>query len=394
MRWLKRDLWKAGIAFAAMLLLLLAIAGLPVSAADTHEELAGLAGPGTVTAQGTLTEDTTVAALNKEKLALQVKQLPNQNSWLVNNSTALIAAFAAIVVALFGIYQWAVNRRDERRKEVEAQDKDLKAQAEERFKTAVTALGDEKEGTRVGGAILLRSFLNKKDMAIYDRYYAQIFDLAVAYLRLSSMSQLSEDQDRLPPPPSGPLAPLLLTPLRQALIVVFQEAFPLSRNRLGQIKSALEARSLDASYIRLDGAYLARVDLQYVWMRDASFIGANLHFTNLQGSDLIRANFHKADLEGAYLSNASLRRANLSETILMGVHLNGADLYGADLSEAKLYGADLSEAKLLYGADLSEANPRGTILKGTDLRGVKGMTKELLKACKAKGAIIDEDTNS
>ncbi len=372
MRWLKRDLWKAGIAFAAMLLLLLAIAGLPVSAADTHEELAGLAGPGTVTAQGTPTEDTTVAALNKEKLALQVKQLQNQNSWLVNNSTALIAAFAAIVVALFGIYQWAVNRRDERRKEIVAQDKDLKAQAEERFKTAVTALGDEKEGTRVGGAILLRSFLNKEDKEIYGRYYTQIFDLAVAYLRLSSMSQLSEDPDRLPPPPGGPLAPLPLTPLRQALIVVFQEAFPLSRNRLGQIKSALEARSLDASYIRLDGAYLARVDLKNVWMRDASFIGANFHGTHLHGADLIRANFHKADLDGADLSKASLRRANLSETILTSVNLIDADLDGADLRGANL---------------------EGTLLKDTNLRGVTGLTKEQKDACKAKGAIIDGDTN-
>src|SRR5207245_2903431 len=95
--------------------------------------------------------------------------------------------------------------------------------------------------------------------------------------------------------------------------------------------------------------------------------------------------------EGADLSKASLRRADLSKAILMGVHLNEADLYGADLSEANLYGADLSEAKLLYGADLSEANPRGTILKGTNLRGVKGLTKEQLGTCKAKGAIIDED---
>ncbi len=280
---LKRDRWKAGIAIAGVLILLLLIVWVPVSVAGAHEIVSGLAGPVTITVQATPTEDATVAALNKEKLALQVKQLQNQNSWLVNSSTALIAAFAAIVVSLFGIYQWAVNRRDERRKEIVAQDKDLKAQAEERFKAAVTALGDEKEGTQVGGAILLRSFLNKDDEEIYGRYYTQIFDLAVAYLRLSNTSQLSEDPDGLPPPPVDPIAPLPLTPLRQALIVVFQEAFPLSRNRLGQIKSALEARSLDASYIRLDGAYLARVDLQYVWMRDASFIGANLHGPHLRG---------------------------------------------------------------------------------------------------------------
>ena len=67
----------------------------------------------------------------------------------------------------------------------------MRAQAEERFKTAVAAFGDENEGTQVGGAILLRSFLNPNDKEPYGRYYNQILDLAVAYLRLSSLSKPS-----------------------------------------------------------------------------------------------------------------------------------------------------------------------------------------------------------
>jgi len=91
----------------------------------------------------------------------------------------VIAAIAAIAVAFFGIIQWAgttvqtrdkdlKDRADERRKEVEAQDKDLKDKAEARFQIAVTALGDEKEGVKIGGAILLRTFLRPGYEQFYD----------------------------------------------------------------------------------------------------------------------------------------------------------------------------------------------------------------------------------
>jgi uncharacterized protein YjbI with pentapeptide repeats len=369
MRWLKRDMWKISIPLAGLLLLLLLMVLIPLSA-SAHEGTPRVALAGTV--QATPTIDLTVTALSKEQLALQVKQLQNQlqdqNNWFANNSTALIAAITAIIVAFIGFTQWSGNRRDERRKEIVAQDKELRAQGEERFKAAVTALGSDNEATQVGGAILLRSFLNKGDEAIYGRYYSQIFDLAAAYLRLSNTSRLPEDPDGLPQPPVDPNAPLPMTPLRQALIVVFKEAFPLARSRLGLVKASLEAHSLDASGVRLDGAYLARVDLEYVWMRDASFIGANLHETKLHGSDLIGAHFNKADLVGADLSKANLREANLGGAILTRVNLSEADLYGADLE--------------------------GTVLIRTDLRGVNGKTKAWLEACRAKGAIINEDTTT
>jgi hypothetical protein len=191
MRWLKRDIRKAGTALAGTLLLLVLMVWIPVSAAGAYEGTSGLATSVTATMPATPTVDATVTALSKEQLTLQVKQLQNQlqnqNNWLINNSTALIAAITAIVVALIGFTQWAGTAR-------QAKDKDLKAQAEERFKTAVTALGDGEEGVQVGGAILLRSFLNKGDKEIYERYYTQIFDLAVAYLRLP----------RTPNPPREP----------------------------------------------------------------------------------------------------------------------------------------------------------------------------------------------
>jgi len=52
------------------------------------------------------------------------------------------------------------------------------------------------------------------------------------------------------------------------------------------------------------------------------------------------------------------------------------------LTDANLSGADLSNARLLDTA---------TSLERADLRRVKGLTKEQLKAYEARGAIIDKD---
>ncbi len=56
-----------------------------------------------------------------------------------------------------------------------------------------------------------------------------------------------------------------------------------------------------------------------------------------------------------------------------------------NLRKADLSGADLSQASLRWTHPESARS-----LKETKLRQVKGLTKEQLIACKAKGAIIDE----
>lgn len=452
MRWLKSAMWKVGIALASLFFFLILMLWIPISAA-AYEGTSGSPTPTPTTVQASPTPDTTMTALQKEQLTLQIKQLQNQlqnqNNWFANNSTALIAATATVIVALFGIYQWATNRRDERRKELVAQHKDLRAQAEERFKTAVAALGDKNEATRISGAILLRSFLNKEDEEIYGRYYTQIFDLAVAYLRPTNTSQQS----------ANPSAPLPLNPFRRALIVVFQEVFPLARDRLkGQdTKTDFQPQSLDSSGIVLDGAYLMGADLKQAWMvgtslRATVLYRAKLTGTNLAGADLAKANLMeaelnsektilnranfteahlvKADLSGAYLietdlSNAdlseanlrgvSLWRATLKKTTLQGATLTDVDLNQADLTDADLHGAILTGASLsgsnLGGADLKYADLNGVILADADLRGadlsnvkhfdtvrslertdmhgVTGLSDEQLKACESKGAMID-----
>lgn len=97
-----------------------------------------------------------------------------------------------------------------------------------------------------------------------------------------------------------------------------------------------------------------------------------------------------------------LHSANLKNADLSGAKLNQADLSGADLTAARLIAADLSEANLsgaklrnvdFQDADLSRVALEGALcLENTNLRRAKGLIKEQLEACKAKGAVVDENS--
>ena len=365
MRWFKRDLWRTVLAIAGMLLLLLLMAWISVVAADAHEEASGSTEPLTVTVQATPTEDATMTKLSKDKLAQEVKQLEDQNApdflgWLRTNASILLSTLVVVIGALIGLWRWLGDRRDEHEKRREDQRSEQEKRAEERFQSAVTGLGDEKEGSRIGAAILLRTFLRPG----YEQFYIQTFELAVAHLGLPRSPHPSEDPD----------TPLPLTTLSQALIIVFKEAFPLARslNQGGP-------QSLDATGIQLDNAYLRGADLKEIWMPQASLRNVDLSEADLRGAKL-----NEADLNEAELSRARLNEADLNKTYFNGAKLSGADLSGADLRGAKLNGADLSWAKLsgaflsgadLDGANLSEADLSEADLRGANLRGVVGLTK-------------------
>ena len=373
MRWHERHIWKAGIAIVGMLLSLVLMTWLPLSAVGAHEttQLGSTTVMETGTVQGTATLDLTVTALAKEQTKQQVDKLQRENlfPWAILNAVGssigtMCLALAGFATALIGFNQWRGNRQDEykkREKEQEHWQKDReeerRKQDEGRFQVVVAGLGSEREEAKVGAAIVLRTFVQQD----YKQFYSQAFDLAVAHLRLPRTSD----------PPKDSNTPLPLTTLSQAVIVVFKEAFPGARS---QNKGSPE--SLDASDIQLDNAYLRGADLEQVWMPQAS---------------LQQVNLSEAHLRGANLNNADLRGADLRETDLRGADLRETDLRGADLRETDLRGADLRGADLRE-TDLSGVNLEYThFLKDTKLCGVEGLTKEQLEACKAKGAIIDED---
>ncbi len=387
MRWFKREMWKAGIAIASTLLFLGLMVWVPVSAAGAYERASGLATP----VQATPTEDATVTALNKEKLAQEVQQLKSQNEptffdWLRGNVSILLLGLGALA----GFLRWLADRRDAQGKELEDrkaererrdeeqqrwlkdQEAEREKRAEERFQAVVEGLGSTTEARRIGAAITLRTFLQKG----YEQFYSQAFDLAVAHLRLRPI-----DANKAEP----------LDSLSQALITIFKESFPLVRNQHTQDI----AQQLDAARIQLDNAFLAFADLKQAWMPFAYLREANLHKANLNKANLHKANLSEANLYKADLSETTLYRASLYKASLRGANLSGTDLSQTNLREANLRGANLIGAKL-HRADLSRADLRWANIEeargldSTNLRGVKGLTKEQFEICKAKGATIDE----
>src|SRR6266480_2958195 len=94
-----------------------------VAAVRPYAAASGLATPGTVTVQVTPTEDATVTALNKEKLAQEVQQLKNQNEpdpigWLRTNASILLSTLVVVIGGLIGLWRWRVDQQ-------KAQDRDL-----------------------------------------------------------------------------------------------------------------------------------------------------------------------------------------------------------------------------------------------------------------------------
>ncbi|GHO85599.1 pentapeptide repeat-containing protein [Dictyobacter formicarum] len=340
MHWYKSKQWRISTIIIGVWLLLIFIVctqGSPVHAQDKKSSFIEL---GTATVQATPTEDPTVTALNKEKLAQEVKQLENQNepdslSWVRTNASIFLSTFVVVIGGLVGLWRWRADRKEAQDKDLEDRKADREKRAEERFQSAVIGLGDEKEGAQIGAAILLRTFLRKG----YEQFYVQTFDLAVAHLRLQ---RTSNPQQNIDTPP--------LTTLSQALIMVFKEAYPLARSQMEG-----ENKLLDASYIQLDNANLGAADLQRALLQQASMRNIKLYFATLNQAILFKANLSGADIQNSDLSEARLALANLSRATLFQVKLREADLLEANLSEADLRGADLRHA-FCPRANLSKAN--------------------------------------
>ncbi len=399
-------------------------------------------------AQSTPTEDATVTALNKGKLIQQVQQHTQQvtdqqhtwDSWLWSSVATLLSTLVLAIAGFFTLFRYFIDQcnergkqREEREKLVEVRQAELVKRAEERFESAVTGLGDEKEGAQVGAAILLRTFLRPG----YEQFYTQTFDLIVANLRCRGTAKII--QPRSWDVSQNADTALSLTTFDQALIVVFKEAFSRARDQ-----EKRKSSSLDATSVQLDHAYLVKADLKHLWgpkaslqkanLTGANFTGANLTGANLTGANLTGANLTLAnlsginlsgtnltgadltgaDLTGANLTGANLTLANLSGINLSGANLSGINLSGTNLSTAKLIQTNLSGARLIQTdlsganltlanltladlsmanlsmANLSMANLSMANLTLADLRGAKGLKKERLAAYKVQGALVDE----
>jgi hypothetical protein len=231
-------------------------------------------------AQGTPTVDPTTTALQKLQLTEQVDR--SLGNWIWNYGTAALSTLVLVLGGIYAFFRWFFwDRRDARKK-----------QAEERFKSVVDGLGSESTETKIASAVLLRTFLDPG----YKEFYTQVFDLAVANLRLRKPTDASItaessgtinqgftallnviNKQLLKAPTKErtskssvniPESPDSFSPdsFSQALITVFKEAFPLTREELKKQKSEFTSQLLDATGIQLDNAFLFGADLRGAWM--------------------------------------------------------------------------------------------------------------------------------
>ena len=327
---------KLGLFIASSISLLLVILWIPKASivghanATTHLQRATVTG-----AQASPTADPTMAALEKEKLTQQVDQLKSQNSWSwtflteIGSLDGCIGGLGTILLAVVGYLtlrrsfeQWKGNRQDDREKRDAEQKIEREKRDTERFQETVRGLGSESRETRIGAAIMLRTFLEESQESDYKRFYGQIFDLAVAHLRMR----------RVPPNIKS------LDSLSQALVTLFTESFrPAQKQAMLQKGSSFTPETLDATDVHLDKAYLRGADLEKIWMpaaslREADLVGAQLQEANLKG-----VNFTKATLEATTLIGANLTDAIFTD----------ADLTDADLTDATLTGTHPEAARSL-----------------------------------------------
>src|SRR5256885_12347449 len=311
--------------------------------------------------QGTPTVDSTVTALQKEQLTQEVTGLETDNTWYwiiwikLSPSLTVLIGF---VVGFWSLFRWLRDRRDEQKRREEDLQLDRMKRSEERFESTVAALGSQEVGMRIGAAITLHTFLD----AGYKQFHRQIFDLAVANLRLRK---------------ADPDTTVSLEPLDQVLVMVFKEAFPKVRDelkdKLEEAQAQFEPQSLSAASVRLDNAYLAGADLKEAWLLEAFLRQVDLRNAHLENAHLEEANLDdarliNAHLEGSYLKGAALIKANLERAKFTNAHLEGAQLIGANLGGTDLKWAHLNDANLM-GADLGVAHLENAWLIRTNLTG-------------------------
>src|SRR6266849_4837464 len=229
-----------------------------------------------VTVQPTPTPD-----LQATKTALEIKQLetlpPPQPSWFEKYILPSLAPAIGLGTLGWGIWQFNRNQRIDREK-----------RDEDRFREAVLDLG--KDETKLGAATTLRTFLDKKNKESYQRFYQQIFDLSVGYLRLRNVEKNPEPD-----------------PFYREIIRVCCESTPLVREMLREMLhlqtlsqsdvpnlEIYQRKFINASHIHLENADLPLVDLKLADLTGANLVAAYLGGADLSEADLTRANPEEA----------------------------------------------------------------------------------------------------
>jgi uncharacterized protein YjbI with pentapeptide repeats len=304
--------------------------------------------------------------LENDKLTQEVEKLKREGKWLWNNGATVGTVLVATAAGLIGLFRWLADRREERRR-----------RAEERFQSVVGGLSNADLAAKIGAAVMLRTFLRKG----YEDFYVQVFNLAVAYLRLQAIPSGAGSESDTP------------SPLTQALAIVFIESFPLARDQVLD-----KPELLDATGVWLKDTNLSHANLDGVWVPKAHLASAKLNASqinraNLIGADLTGATLDQVIGEGVDFTKATLVGASLKSAVLSKASFEGAELAGASFEAANLTGADFIQADLtnaiLIKAVLVGANPQAAkSLVGAKMSAGQGLTHGQIQTCIKKGAIF------
>ena len=148
---------------------------------------------------------------------------------------------------------------------------------------------------------------------------------------------------------------------------------------------------VDLSSIKAIYGSLKRTNLQNATLTGVEISSAQMQNANLENADLQNAFFYgnldAINLKNANLDGAMLARSDLDDAIFTGASLQHANLQEAFMSNADFKNANLQHANL-QGADLKNANLENADLLFTNLIDVKNLPISNDKA-RLRGAIID-----
>ncbi|MET8002423.1 pentapeptide repeat-containing protein [Nonomuraea glycinis] len=238
-------------------------------------------------------------------------------------------------------------------------------QITDRYTKAVEQLGSTKSDVRLGGIYALQRLA-----ADSTRDRDSIRNVLSAFVRNHDRCTL-QPGEKTPPKQcsdgNGAIsAPLVRPPADVAAALTIAPTLNTLNN------SGKDIGRADFSYSRFPRADLLGADLTGADLTGANLLGADLTLADLLGADLTLANLKLADLSGANLGGANLDN----------VWLNGADLGGANLTRANLTRANLN------GTNLTGAHLTGAYLYDADLRGIRGVTEQEVRAV----AKVDSNT--
>jgi Pentapeptide repeats (8 copies) len=262
---------------------------------------------------------------------------------------SVVVQFLVATVAL-GTVVIALRATNAAREAVDTAREGIERQATEaRLSTAISAIGGDQPGERVGGLALLRRHVASQVLAANESgteqrrleahlLYTTALRVLENYLRNPPAGQAHTDGDRGYGTPDVPADNVYAARELQGMMRLKSEVEELGIDALDADASLYPAPSLDLANVELRGQSWTGID--FSWLDGGHFfVGIDLRGANLAGS-----NWGTSSLRNAFLQCADLNGAQF-----IGTDLRGADLRGANISGVNFSGATVDETTKLDG---------------------------------------------